>query len=112
VLRTYAAFLAGANGMPWRRFLVFNAAGATIWATLFGVGSYTLGNTIKTISSTLTWVMVGVAVVVIGIGVSVTRRHEARLIATAHDYLAAEDSGHKSEQPGTEESIRTVDPRS
>jgi membrane protein DedA with SNARE-associated domain len=37
VLRTYAAFLAGTNRMPWGRFLVFNAAGGIVWATAFGV---------------------------------------------------------------------------
>ena len=33
ILRTYAAFLAGTNQMAWPRFLVFNAAGAVVWAT-------------------------------------------------------------------------------
>src|SRR5712692_6712168 len=43
VLRTWAAFLAGTNRMPWNRFLVFNAAGGILWATLYGLGGYTLG---------------------------------------------------------------------
>lgn len=44
VLRTYAAFLAGANLMSWRRFLLYNAAGGILWATLVGGGAYLLGS--------------------------------------------------------------------
>ncbi len=40
VLRTYAAFLAGTNRMHWTRFLIANATGAIVWATLYGVGAY------------------------------------------------------------------------
>ena len=43
VLRTYAAFLAGTNRMQWQRFLVYNALGGIMWATLFGVGAYAVG---------------------------------------------------------------------
>lgn len=42
-LRALAALLAGVNGMDWRRFLVFNALGAVVWAGGFGVGAYMLG---------------------------------------------------------------------
>ena len=34
VLRAWAAFLAGVNRMPWSRFLLFNALGGIVWATL------------------------------------------------------------------------------
>jgi len=37
VLRAFAAFLAGTNRMLWPRFLLFNALGGIVWATLFGV---------------------------------------------------------------------------
>lgn len=43
VLRAFAAFLAGVNRLPWPRFLVFNALGGVVWATLFGMGGYFLG---------------------------------------------------------------------
>jgi membrane-associated protein len=43
VLRITAAWLAGANHMPWRRFAVFNAAGGCTWAlTIAGLG-YVVG---------------------------------------------------------------------
>lgn len=44
VLRAWAAFLAGTNRMPWAKFLVFNAAGGILWATLYGLLGYFLGN--------------------------------------------------------------------
>jgi membrane protein DedA with SNARE-associated domain len=47
VLRTYAAFLAGTNRMPWGRFLIFNASGGILWATLYGLGAYYLGHEIE-----------------------------------------------------------------
>src|SRR5215467_5620800 len=43
LLRILAAFLAGVNRMPWRDFLVANAAGAILWAAVFGIGGYYFG---------------------------------------------------------------------
>src|SRR3979409_446726 len=43
LLRILAAFLAGVNRMPWRGFLLANAGGAVIWATVFGLGGYLFG---------------------------------------------------------------------
>ncbi len=53
VLRTYAAFLAGTNRMAWPRFLVFNAAGAIVWATFFGVVYYVFGSAIQRLSTAI-----------------------------------------------------------
>ncbi len=53
VLRTYAAFLAGANRMPWPRFLFFNAAGGILWATAFGLGYYLFGDVLERLSTTI-----------------------------------------------------------
>ena len=43
VLRITAAWLAGANHMPWRRFAVFNAAGGCAWALTIGCVGYAVG---------------------------------------------------------------------
>ncbi len=43
ILRAFAAFLAGVNHLPWPRFLLFNALGGVVWATIFGLGGYFLG---------------------------------------------------------------------
>jgi membrane protein DedA with SNARE-associated domain len=42
-LRVLGALLAGASRLSWSRFLVFNALGAVVWATTFGVVGYALG---------------------------------------------------------------------
>lgn len=43
ILRAFAAFLAGVNHLAWPRFLLFNALGGIVWATIFGLGGYFLG---------------------------------------------------------------------
>lgn len=43
VLRAWAAFLAGCNRMDARVFAVYNAAGALLWSTAFGMLGYLLG---------------------------------------------------------------------
>lgn len=60
ILRTYAAFLAGTNQMAWPRFLVFNAAGAVVWATAYGVAYYVFGSALSKLSTTID-VTLGVA---------------------------------------------------
>jgi undecaprenyl-diphosphatase len=42
-LRVVASWLAGANGMRWSRFLLWNALGGISWATTIGVAAYLLG---------------------------------------------------------------------
>lgn len=42
-LRVLGALLAGTSRLSWSRFLVFNALGAIVWATTFGVVGYALG---------------------------------------------------------------------
>jgi len=41
-LRVFGALLAGTSGLPWSRFLAYNAAGAVAWATTFGTVGYFL----------------------------------------------------------------------
>ena len=83
ILRTYAAFLAGTNRMPWWRFLVFNAAGGIVWATVFGTGAYVLGTQIHNLSRTATIVGGTLAVVGIVAFIIFLRHNEARLMAEA-----------------------------
>lgn len=41
-LRVFGAVLAGTSGLPWGRFLVYNATGAIAWAMTFGAVGYFL----------------------------------------------------------------------
>jgi membrane protein DedA with SNARE-associated domain len=43
ILRITAAWMAGISRMTWWRFLVFNAAGGILWATLVGLVAYYSG---------------------------------------------------------------------
>lgn len=64
LLRALAAMLAGANGMEWRRFFIFNGAGAVCWASLFGFGAYALGAKANQFASWFTVVFLAIAVIV------------------------------------------------
>jgi undecaprenyl-diphosphatase len=48
-MRMTASWLAGAGGMGWRRFLLWNAAGAVTWATGIALAGYFLGKAASTI---------------------------------------------------------------
>jgi membrane protein DedA with SNARE-associated domain len=48
-LRVFCAFLAGASPLPWRTFLVYNAAGAVVWSTTIGLVGYALGHSWETL---------------------------------------------------------------
>jgi membrane protein DedA with SNARE-associated domain len=82
-LRTLAALLAGANAMPWPRFLVCNAAGGILWAVAYSVAGYVLGTEIHHLSLPLAAAggALGVALVV-AMGMWL-KRAEARLQAEA-----------------------------
>jgi membrane protein DedA with SNARE-associated domain len=100
ILRTWAAFLAGAHHMEWRRFLVFNAAGAIVWATAYGVVYYVFGATLKALSTKID-VAIGIASVAILIAFVVwTRRKEVELQERAEREL----EGSVAEELGEDES--------
>ncbi|HLQ15487.1 MAG TPA: DedA family protein [Candidatus Eisenbacteria bacterium] len=83
ILRTYAAFLAGTNRMPWWRFFAFNAAGGLVWAIVFGTGAYVLGTQIHNLSQTASIVGGILAAFAIVAFIVFIRRNEERLMAEA-----------------------------
>jgi membrane protein DedA with SNARE-associated domain len=85
VLRTYAAFLAGANRMPWRRFLVYNAAGGIAWAGIYSFVAYEVGDSLRQASATINLALGGAAVVAIVAVVFVMRRQSARFAVLAEE---------------------------
>ena len=99
ILRTWAAFLAGANQMEWGRFLVYNAAGGSLWATLYGVAYYEFGGSLRGLSTTID-VVIGVAGSVILVAFVVwTRRKEEELLERAEQ----EVEGSVAEELGEDE---------
>jgi membrane protein DedA with SNARE-associated domain len=81
ILRTYAAFLAGTNRMSWRRFLIYNAAGGIVWATIYGLGAYYLGHEIERVGMPVG--IAAVALIVVVAAFIFVRRSESRLEAEA-----------------------------
>ncbi len=79
VLRAWAAFLAGTNRMRWPRFLLFNAAGAIVWATLYGLGGYFLRDNIHRLVGPVGVVFLVLVVLLIMAGIVIVRRNEERL---------------------------------
>ena len=87
VLRFLAAFLAGVNQLAWPRFLIANALGGLVWASVVGISAYTLGRGIHKVQGPIGAVGIAIA---IGIVIAVSmylRRHEAELQAQAEAAL-------------------------
>lgn len=79
VLRTCAAFLAGLNRMPLRRFAVANAAGGVVWAMGYAAAAYAIGSAAASLGSLVTLIGLGLTTVLTVAGALLLRRHMARL---------------------------------
>lgn len=79
LLRSLAAVLAGINQMSWPKFVLFNAAGGILWATLYGLAAFYLGRKIETFTRPvgLTLLIIGLVAVIVSLWF--IRRHEAEL---------------------------------
>lgn len=101
VLRTWAAFLAGVNRMPWPRFLVYNAAGGILWATIFGLGGYLLGDNFRRLDGTVATVVAVLAAGIIIVSLIFLWRNEKRLEDEAERALPGPlDAHHGGAQAG------------
>jgi membrane protein DedA with SNARE-associated domain len=87
VLRAWAAFLAGMNRMRWPDFLLFNALGGIVWATLIGVGGYYLGDAVHRLKGPVAITSIVLAVLVIIAFLLFVRRNEKRLEEEAEKAL-------------------------
>jgi membrane protein DedA with SNARE-associated domain len=83
LLRALAAVLAGVNGMHWRRFLFFNAAGGIIWALAYGSAGYVFGRTLEEVRGRTASITIALAVLAFAAGLWWVRRHEAALVIEA-----------------------------
>lgn len=68
-LRITAAWLAGANRMPWPKFLAWNAAGGIAWAVSIGILAFFVGQAVAAALQTAGYVVLGVlAVALVALG--------------------------------------------
>jgi membrane protein DedA with SNARE-associated domain len=87
LLRFLAAFLAGVNQLAWPRFLVANALGGLVWASIVGISAYTFGRSIHNVQGPIGVIGVIIAAAA-GCAIFVyLRRHEAELQARAEASL-------------------------
>jgi len=87
ILRILAALLAGVNRMDWGRFLLANAAGGIVWASVVGFGAYAFGKTVLRVTGPVGIVLVIVSLAIIVGALWFARRHEAELEAKAEQAL-------------------------
>jgi membrane protein DedA with SNARE-associated domain len=98
ILRTYLAFLAGANRMPLPKFLLAISAGAVAWALVYGVGAYALGSQISHLSLPVEIAFGALAVAAIIAGVIFIRVAGKRLEAVAEAAFPGPLEGYTSDQ--------------
>jgi len=87
LLRILAAALAGANRMPWGRFLVANAVGGALWALVFGLGAYLLGDQARRLAGSAGWALLALGLACFFAVGLLLKRHQKRLEAEAERAL-------------------------
>ncbi len=83
ILRTYAAFLAGVDKMPWPRFLVSNAAGGILWAAVYTFVAYSAGGVMEHLSGEVNIIIGALAAAAIIATLLIVRQRLGRLSAQA-----------------------------
>jgi membrane protein DedA with SNARE-associated domain len=87
LLRMVAAILAGVNRMPWSRFVVADAAGGILWATIYGYTAYSFGSAIFHAHGPLGLVLLCCGLIAVVLAVRYLRSHEAYLQIQAEQAL-------------------------
>ena len=82
-LRVLAALLAGANAMPWRRFVLFNGVGGVLWGTIYGLGGYFVGSEMHRLAGPIGVIALALGAALVISGWLWLKRSEARLQAEA-----------------------------
>lgn len=95
VLRAWAAFLAGTNRMRWPSFLLYNALGGIVWATIFGLGGYFLGDRVHQITGPVGIVAIVLAAIILIAFFIFLRRNEKRLEDEAERALPGPLDAHQ-----------------
>ena len=93
-MRVVTSWLAGANRMPWRRFLFWNALGGISWATTIGVLAYLVGQSASGSLGAIGFVGLGVAVVVY-----LVVRVRRRVITRSRNLAQRTDGAHRPARP-------------
>jgi len=106
ILRTYAAFLAGVSRMRWWRFAAANAAGGILWAAVYTTAAYLAGDALERVSTTVAWILGGVAVVVVVAGLFLVRRQASSLEDRAESAYPGPLDSPRAQRSGSDGSGR------
>lgn len=87
LLRAWESFLAGANAMQWSQFAPTNAAAILVWACVWGLGAYGLGQASEGVLWPMTIAIAVAITVLVIVGWIYFRRHEDELEAIAEKAL-------------------------
>ncbi|MHB8443172.1 MAG: DedA family protein [Patescibacteria group bacterium] len=82
LLRMFVPITAGIHKLDYKQFFIYNVTGAIVWATLYGILGYTLGENIPLllkILQSLTFITVAIVVVIV-IYIIYRRRTQVRKI--------------------------------
>lgn len=79
-LRVFASWFAGGTRMPWRTFVIWNAAGGITWAISISVLGYTLGSTAKTVVNDIGVYGLILMVISAGIAYVLHKRHQRQVL--------------------------------
>ncbi len=105
VLRAWSAFLAGTNRMRWPSFLLFNALGGIVWATIYGLGGYFLGDRVHQITGPVGIVAIVLAAIILIAFFIFMRRNEKRLEDEAERALPGPLDAHQGKK-GDKEPVK------
>ena len=83
VLRSVVGFIAGANRMPFAKFMIANSAGAVAWALFYGLGAYYFGKGVEEFARPFAMVLAVVGAIVVVSMIVFWRRKEQELAAAA-----------------------------
>ena len=119
ILRAWSAFLAGINHMPWRKFLIYNAAGGIVWAIVYGTLGYVAGRffhdnfaAVARIASTLGWIGAGLVVAIaVATFILLRLRRRKRMLAAIEREIEA-DAPDDEEQAISQQTSNTPAPDS
>jgi membrane protein DedA with SNARE-associated domain len=92
LLGPFGGLLAGANRMPFGRFMAFNALGGIAWTALFGAIGYSFGAMFESAGKTLGIVAVALTLVAVALLLRWIHKREAVLQAQADALLCIEQA--------------------
>jgi membrane protein DedA with SNARE-associated domain len=83
LLRTLAGPFAGANLMPWRKFMFANAVSSGVWAASYGYAAYWVGGAFERLQGRMVVPLMFIAAIALIAGGLFVRQREAQLIIEA-----------------------------